>query len=112
MIFAGLRLGETLALTWADIDYETGEIQVRRQLGRDRQPAILKTGAACREVILVPQLAKMLKAHRMASLRKQPTDYLFPAPDGAGRDHRSTSRAIERSFARAGLDGRGCRRTT
>ena len=49
----------------------------------------------------------VLKTHYMACLRKQPTDYLFPSPDGRGRDHRSTSRAIERSFAWAGLDKQG-----
>ena len=58
-------------------------------------------------MILVPQLATTLKTHYMASLRKQPGDYLFSAPDGRGRDHRSTGRGIERSFARAGLDGQG-----
>ena len=49
----------------------------------------------------------MLKTHYMASLRKQRADYVFAAPDGRGRDRRSTARAIERSFARAGLDGQG-----
>jgi integrase len=107
MIFGGLRLGETLALTWKDIDYEAGIIHVRRQLDRHRQATDLKTGAARRDVILVPQLATMLKTHYMASLRKQAADYVFAAPDGRGRDHRSTARAIERSFARAGLEGQG-----
>jgi integrase len=107
MIFAGLRLGETLALTWDDIDYQAGVIHVRRQLGRDRQPAELKTGAARRDVILVPQLATILRRHFMASRRKGTADYVFPAPDARGRDHRSTARAIERSFTRAGLEGQG-----
>jgi integrase len=46
----------------------------------------------------------MLREYRMASLRKAQTDFLFPAPDGRGRDHRSTSRGVERSLKRIGLD--------
>ena len=38
--------------------------------------------------------------------RRQP-DFVFPAPDGRGRDQRSTARAVERTFKRAGLDGQG-----
>ena len=56
---------------------------------------------------LIPQLATTLKAHRMASLWKAPGDFLFPAPDGRGRDQRSTARAVERTFKRAGLANQG-----
>jgi integrase len=58
-------------------------------------------------VILIPQLAKTLKEHYMASPRKQPTDFLFLAPNGRGRDQRSTARAVERTFKRGKLDGQG-----
>ena len=43
----------------------------------------------------------------MASPFKAPTDYVFPGPDGRGRDHRSLGRGIERTLERAGLDGEG-----
>lgn len=39
----------------------------------------------------------------MASRFKAGSDFLFPAPDGRGRDHRSTSKGIERAVARASL---------
>jgi hypothetical protein len=65
-----------------------------------------------RDVILIPQLAKLLCEHRMASLRKGAGEFLFPAPDGRGRDQRSTARAVERRFRRAGLRVRDCPRTT
>ena len=103
--FGGLRLGEALGLIWADIDFDEGVIRVRKQLGRDRQRTPLKTGRSRREVILMPQLARVLREHRMASPYKQPEDPVFPAPDGRGRDHRSTSRGVERAVERAGLDG-------
>ena len=58
-------------------------------------------------MVLIPQLAKALREHRMANLRKRPDDFLFAAPDGRGRDQRSTARAVERTLKRAKLDGQG-----
>jgi integrase len=107
MIFSGLRLGEALALKWEAVDFKAGFLQVRQQLTPGRELTELKTTSGRRDVVLIPQLAKMLKEHRMASLHKQPADFLFSAPSGRGRDQRSTSRAIERTFKRAGLEGQG-----
>lgn len=38
---------------------------------------------------------------------KAPGDFLFPAPDGRGRDHGSTGRGIRRAVERAGLKDEG-----
>jgi integrase len=51
----------------------------------------------------VPQLAKVLRAHKLRSPFSRDTDYVFGNPDGRGRDHRSTSRGIERAVERARL---------
>jgi integrase len=101
LIFSGLRLGEALGLQWHDID--DGFIHVRRQLGRDRKPAEIKTPAGRRGVVLMPQLASLLTAHKLASLRSQESDYVFAAPGGRGHDHRSAARGIERAVDRAKL---------
>lgn len=102
LTFSGLRLGEALGLRWSDIGAD-GFIHVRRQLGRDREAAEIKTAAGRRDVVLMPQLAAVLTAHRLASLHSLDTDYVFAAPDGRGRDHRSVSRGIERAVKRAKL---------
>ena len=101
LIFSGVRLGEALGLQWRDFD--DGFLHVRRQLGRDRLPAEIKTDAGRRAVVLMPQLASVLTEHKLASRYSQSADYVFPAPDGGGRDHRSTSKGIERAVKRAGL---------
>jgi integrase len=80
-------------------------IRVRYQLTPGRELAQLKTSSGSRDVSLIPQLAKTLREYRMASLRKGQGDFLFGAPDGRGRDQRSTARAVERTFKRVGLDG-------
>jgi integrase len=56
-----------------------------------------------RAVVLVPEVARLLKAHRMASLYKAPTDFVFAGPGGKGKDHRSTARTVQRIVEKAGL---------
>lgn len=102
-LFAGLRIGEALGLVWDDVDFEQGFLRLRFQLDRKRQRVALKTAESRRDVVLTPQLARVLREHRMASRFKATGDFLFPAPDGRGRDHRSTSRGIERAVERAKL---------
>jgi integrase len=102
-IFSGLRFSEVLGLRWADVDFDGGFIRVRKQLGRDRRLADVKSDSGRRAVVLMPQLARLLREHRMASPYKAETDFVFPAPGGQGRDHRSTGRAVERAVRRAGL---------
>ena len=63
LAYTGLRIGEALGLTWADIDHEAELIRVHRQLSRHREHALLKTEAGKREVILAPALSKTLREH-------------------------------------------------
>ena len=107
MIFGGLRLGELLALRWQDVDTTGGFLRVRYQLSPKRELVELKTASGRRDVVLIPQLAAMLREHRMASLRKAASEFVFPSPDGRGRDQRSTARGVERALLAAKLDGLG-----
>jgi integrase len=65
--YTGLRIGEALGLTWADIDHEAGLIRVHRKLSRQREHAPLKTEAGKREVILASALGKALRERWLAS---------------------------------------------
>lgn len=111
-IFTGLRLGELLGLTWADIDFEAGRVHVRKQLDREGQRVDPKTRQAKRSVVLMPTLGKTLREHRVASPRSQDPDFVFPAADGGGLDH-STPRAILKRALKAGgierADGKALR---
>jgi len=51
-IFTGLRLGEVLGLTWADVDLKAGTPHVRKQLDRDGHRVAPKTPQAVRDVVL------------------------------------------------------------
>ena len=107
LAYTGLRIGEALGLTWADIDHEAGLIRVHRQLGRDRRHAPLKTEASKREVVLAPALAKRLRERRLATLHKAPHDFVFATPSGRGLDYRRVGRAFRSSVRRAGLQAPG-----
>jgi integrase len=69
VLFTGLRISEMLGLVWDDVDLAAGVIRVRAQLSRAHRGAPAqrvppKTPASVRDVPLVPQLARLLSAHR------------------------------------------------
>ncbi|HZS62857.1 MAG TPA: site-specific integrase [Gemmatimonadaceae bacterium] len=107
LIFAGLRMGEALGLRWENIDFDQGFIRVRKQLDRRRQLVEPKTDSSVRDVVLLPELAGVLRQHRLASRFSADSDFVFPSPEGRGRDHTSASSGIEGSLRRAGLAGAG-----
>ena len=100
-IFTGLRLMELLALRWQDLD--EGKIRVRHQLARkDRRLVELKTDSAARDVALRPELARLLREHRMRSRFKQPHDFVFASETGGPLGWRNVERrAIDAAFAGA-----------
>jgi integrase len=112
-LFSGLRLGELLGLRWKDIDFGAEVIRVRTRLDRQGEHVALKQPKSARDVVLMPSLAKRLKAHRLASLYSLDEDLVFPSDKGTGLDHRNVrNRAFYRAVARAGLNRPGERTLT
>lgn len=71
----GMRVGEGLALAWADVDLGAGHVRVHRTVSRDaneRQTIVerTKTGAG-RRVALAPATVACLRAHRAAQHRRR-----------------------------------------
>lgn len=68
LLACGLRIGEGLALRWADVDLEGGSIRVCRTLTADRQgKAVIgerTKGGKERSVPCAPMLVAVLRAHR------------------------------------------------
>src|SRR5438874_3884212 len=70
--YTGMRLSEVLALSWDDVDFAAGVIHVRHQLARGRRGVpphriAPKTRASVREIPLLPQLAIVLREHKLSS---------------------------------------------
>ena len=60
MLTSGLRIGEALGLTVADLDLEHALIRVEYQLGRDGSRTLLKTEESRRAIDIPPQLLRRL----------------------------------------------------
>ena len=96
-IYTGMRHSELLGLTWTDIDLDNGLIHVRYQLSRARldKPAErvrLKTQAATRDIPLLPQLAALLKRHKLASPHSADNHYVFATATGKPLSCRNVER--------------------
>lgn len=105
-LFSGLRLSELLGLVWSDVDFERGVLRVSHQLARDGSRKQLKTPAARRDVVLMPELATVLRRHRLASPFSRDEDLVFCSGRGRTVGHRNlTARGLEKAGSRAGLSG-------
>ena len=107
LAYTGLRIGEALGLTWADIDFDASVIRVHRQLSRARTHAPLKTEAGKRDVILAPAIAKLLRECWLASPHKAPEDFVFCTGQGRGLDYRKVGQHFRDTIKHAGLTAPG-----
>jgi|GEM_PF-563045 integrase len=95
-LFAGLRLGEVMALRWSRIDLDKKTLQVREALEQTKQHGtrfkLPKSKAGIRDITLPDILVSVLREHRKAQLElrmklgagKLPDDaLLFADLDGA-----------------------------
>jgi integrase len=107
------RLRETLGLTWADVNLDSGTIAVRLQMDRQGRRVALKT-ARSRRVIQAPgSLVAMLREAKLTSAHSKPTDLVFSTRIGAPLEHRNVARrGLARAAKLAGLDGDGQRLPT
>ena len=76
----GLRRGELLTLQWDDLNLETGELQVTKQVYRTKEDGLLisqpKTKSSIRTVSLPPTLLNILKEYKESVNSR----WMFPAP--------------------------------
>lgn len=103
--YAGLRLGELRALTWADLDLEAGTVTVRRSLLPDGTPKAPKTDAGTRTVPLLPALRRVLVAWKLRSPHTRPGALVVATAEGKSVSERNLRRALEDAKQAAGLAG-------
>jgi hypothetical protein len=102
--YTGVRLGELLGLTWADVEFDAGLVHVRKQLGRDGVRVMPKTPGAVRAIVLMPQLEPLLKAHRERAFARG-----LDATERSGLRIGGWDAAVGTEPHRARLGDSGCR---
>src|SRR6202165_5165967 len=115
LVTTGVRLGEALALKWADIDMVEGKATIRRALQRHRGVGMVfvepKSNRGRRTVPFPPETLAALAAQRIDLNRERSqvgklwheNDLVFPSPDGRPRDLTYLSYTFHRGLKRAGL---------
>jgi integrase len=102
LFYAGLRVSEALALTWAHVAFDKAWLTLKGT----------KTEASWATIPLLPALADKLRAHRerQAALgfdRIRPGALVFQTANGRPVHRRTVLRAITVAAGRAGLNGGG-----
>jgi integrase len=80
----GLRGGELLGLKWSDIDFEKLEINVIRDVVKQRIERC-KTEASKKAIPIDAELAETLWSRRLRCPYNQPNDWVFASPRQKGR---------------------------
>jgi integrase len=92
LAYAGLRIGEALALRWRDVDLAAGRLEVRAS----------KTEAGVRGIDLQPELRDPLIEWKLSTAYGEPGDLVFPTRTGnANTRHNVRPRILLRAVERA-----------
>ena len=107
LLASGCRLGELLALSWQDVDFDAGAIHITKTLQRVSGEYILgepKTEAGRRVVTLPAEAMAVLRQQRGRQvLTGLATSLVFPAPTGAPLHRAVVEHALRRECDRLGL---------
>ena len=99
----GLRRGELLGLKWEDIDFEHGNLRVKRQVARINGEVVeapLKTKNAYRTLPLADDTIQVLNQQRK---KVGSSPWVFPSPTGGPISPDSVLHMLHRVLKRAGL---------
>ncbi len=101
----GLRVSETLALKWSDVDWLGTRLSIQRGIVNARVDDV-KTQGSARTFDLSPELHDRLKAWRQLSEFTEAGDWIFASPYSIGRlpwSYTAVLRELGRSGASSGI---------
>ena len=80
----GLRISETLAFRWSDVDWLGSRLSVRRGIVNQRVDDV-KTEESARTFDLTPELLERLKSTKQRAVFSEPENWIFASPIRLGR---------------------------
>ncbi len=100
LLFSGVRIGEALALRWADVDLAAGRMRIRDS----------KTDAGVRQIDLLPVLREELSVLKAITPYPAQPDFVFPTETGGQQNasnirNRLLALSVERANERLGERG-------
>lgn len=106
MLATGLRIGEAVGVTWADLDLDTRTVQVSRTIvpvkGKGLVAKRVKSKTSERPLLLPEWAVDMLRARRVRLGAFEGP--VFPNARGGWRDRGNVGKAIRRVRAEAGFE--------
>jgi integrase len=110
-LYTGMRRGEMLALRWSDVDFQRGQLAVRRTLSRGEEGLVIsepKTKAGRRSIALPEPVIVALRAHRSQQLKRRlalgadwiDLDLVFDRGDGTIMHSNNVTHAFPRIVRR------------
>lgn len=114
-VTTGLRRGELLGLRWDDLDWDTGRLQIQRQLQRISGKGLVfaepKTRSGRRSITLARIDLAILQGHRKRQLEERlfagaewhEHDLFFPSLTGTPHDPDNLSREFHRILTESGV---------
>jgi integrase len=104
LLTSGMRIGEALGLTLADLDLEHNLIRVDFQLGRDGTRTPLKTPESRRAIDIPSQLMRdLLALITERGDRFNPHSFVFASDTGSGLERKVARAALQRASNNAAL---------
>jgi len=102
----GLRISETLALKWSDLNWLSGTLRVERGIVRQRVGEV-KTDDSRATMAVAPEMLAVLKAWRQTTQFSAEEDWVFASPVQLGRlpvSYPWVWRSFQRAAGRAGIE--------
>jgi integrase len=102
LVFSGARVSELLGLSWSEIDFKQHVLRIRYQMSRKGKRSPVKTEAGKRDVILMDELGRLLRARKVAARFSRDEDLVIG--NGVGRTLGSSR--LRKAFAKAANDAK------